>query len=78
MYGGGWDVTTGQATTMFRFEDDVINPTKRLYITLSLKRLSVRDAADLARTRRIDLPELDDASWSITLPPDPERLDESE
>ena len=62
VYGGGWDVTTGQATTMFRFEDDVVNPTKRLLITLSLKRLSIKDATELARKRRVDLPELVDTS----------------
>ena len=73
---GGWEVTTGEPTMVFRFQDDPKNPTKRLIVTLSLKRLPVSKAKVQAGIRRISLPELDDTSWSLTLPPIPEEVEQ--
>lgn len=73
---GGWEVTTGEATMVFRFQDDPTNPTKRLMVTLSLKGMPVSNAKVLAGIRRISLPELDDTCWSLTLPPIPEEVEQ--
>ena len=75
---GGWDVTTEyEATKVFRFQDEPNKPTKRLFITVSMKRLTVGKAKDLVYSRQIELPELGDTRWSITLPPDPEKLEKT-
>ena len=73
---GGWEVTTGEATMVFRFQDDPTNPTKRLMVTLSLKRLPVSKAKLKAGLRRIKLPELEETCWSLTLPPIPEDIEQ--
>lgn len=73
---GGWEVVTGDASMVFRFQDDPTNATKRLVVRLSLKRLPVSKAKAQAGMRRISLPALDNTCWSLTLPPIPEEVEQ--
>lgn len=76
---GGWDVsTTGEATKVFRFQDAANNPTKRMFVTLSLKRIPIHQARAAVGMRGMKLPELGDEGWSLTLPPLPEEIEQDE